>query len=166
MFLRVLLLLIIASACGDLSEQRANHEKIREGIKQQEIKRVTSDQILSAAYQKGAEVLTPLLKEPQKSSAHWEGSGKVQIDSVSEANHPYKVLWVPHHSINSSLYSDTQNQILDAYLYSFEQGQVLAENVQTLDDNTLWYTQPYIVNDSLQGIWGVTLNKRDLIMEL
>jgi hypothetical protein len=157
---------VLLGACGDFSEQRANHEKIREGIKQQEIKRVTSDQILAAAYKKGAAILEPLQAEPSMNSAYWEGPGKNRIDSVNQANQSYLVSWVPLQKINGSQYSETQRQILDAYLYSFEQGQALAENVQTLDENTFWYTKPYLLEENLQGFWAITLYKRDLIMEL
>lgn len=158
--------LLILSACGDLNEQRANHEKIREGIEQHEIKRITADQIMAAAYLKGNKVLTPFLDEPPKSPSYWQGVGSAHLDTLISLNELIEVNCISLDQIGEAEFADTQNQILDAYSYSFEQGQDLTENVQVLNDTIFWYTKPYVYQDSILGIWSVSLNKKDLIKEL
>jgi len=160
-----MVLLLVLSACGDLNEQRANHEKLREGIEQHEIKRITGDQIMAAAYLKGNTVLTPFLNEPIKPPSYWQGMGKEHIDTLI-VNKLIEVNCISLDQIGEAIFSDTQNQILDAYSYSFEQDQALTENVQVLNDTIFWYTKPYVYQDSVLGIWSVSLNKKDLIKEL
>lgn len=158
---------LLCNGCGDLSEQRSNLDKIKEGRQNQEIKRVTEDQILAAAYTRGAALVDLLEGQNSHPASYWAASeGKVKIDSVNRANPGQSIRFIALNNEDISNLNDLEKQFLEAYTYSYEQEEVLSNNVQLIDGDHVLYTAPYLFENRLEGFWSMVLTKRDIVLDM
>jgi hypothetical protein len=145
-FTPVYLALLVLMSCGDPGEQQANRQKLMEGLDDHKIKRITEDQILSAAYQEGEKLV-------------------IQLDSLNNAVHHQSIKLITFETPVSEL-SEHESALFEAYQYSAGQGQDLNQNVQVIDDQSLLYTHPLVRDNELLGMWSLLLDRKTLIRDL
>ncbi len=162
-FIFPLAVLFLSGGCGDLSEQKANHQKLREGLKRHEVIRATENDIITIAYQRGDSIVRYLNAVDHLDSALWSSTaGRRYIDSLNQV---YEQLAVSIITRQTRDVSELEQQLLEAYEYSFSQGQDLASNVQITDDQVL-YTAPVILQEQFHGMWSIWQSKSGIILEL
>ena len=158
------LLFLIILGCGNPGEQQANREKLIEGLDDHKIKRVTEDQIISAAYEQGNQIVDQLSVRAGDTLSQISIS-QSWLDSLSSAlNHQEIKLITPETPV--SALSEYESALFDAYQFSARQGQVLKPNVQTVGDQFLLYTYPLEREQQLLGMWSILLSRKTLIRKL
>ncbi|WKN45111.1 hypothetical protein [Tunicatimonas pelagia] len=176
----VLLLLVIISACGGTGEQRVDTTAVQEEMAQREPKRVTPEQVTEAAYQQGGsmaqQMLSLLTKQYQEEKLEIDFVAYLQNQSVHTFAGEATIHWIPVSTQASDL-PEKEQQILEAYRYSQEQQQELIGNVQRIGQDTLLYTHPVTLNDSLRvqlalpadtaqillGMWSIYISKKTIV---
>ena len=79
------LILPLVVSCGGLSDQQANSQKIKDGMKDHVITRVTQDQIINAAYEQGGQLLV-IVEQQSIDMGYWDSpAGKKALDSTNQA---------------------------------------------------------------------------------
>lgn len=172
-------LCLLLSACGDRNQSVIDRQVLNE-MEQREPKRVLPDQLVKAAYRQG-ETLTDELfssaldryaytpEDPLSASLYL---ARQSYDTVSA-----RVVWIDEHRDTATL-TPYEQQLWSAYRYSANLGEQLNDNVQRLDGDSLLYTRPVLLTDSiaarfpsssdtlgqLLGMWSVTLPKRDVVL--
>ncbi len=160
----VYLFLFVLTACGAQEEQEANRKKLIEGLKDQKVKRVTEEQVHTAAYQEGNQ-LVQLLESRTGNDLSWPETapGKSYMDSLNQATGHGGIAFL---SANSENMDEDQSALWEAYQYSAEQGQPVGENVQTASGDYLLYTYPVTQEGNLKGMWSLMLSRKSLIRNL
>ncbi|MDH3708565.1 MAG: hypothetical protein OER04_01690 [Cyclobacteriaceae bacterium] len=154
----------LLGGCGDLSEQKANHQKLREGLKRHEIIRATENDIVTMAYQRGDSIVRYLNTVDDLDSALWSSpAGRRYIDSLNQVHEQQVTMSIITRQTRGI--SELEQQLLEAYEYSFSQSQDLASNVQITDDQVL-YTAPVILQGQFHGMWSIWQSKSGIILEL
>ena len=148
--------------CGDLSEQRANQEKLKEGLKRHQVMRVTDDEIVAAAHTRGDSVLQQL---NALGANFYYGSteGTAVIDSLNSL-HPGQVISFIEASGDLGDLSSLELQLLEAYQYSAQQNQIPASNVQLMDDQWVLFTSPVMEAGQLIGMWSIRQSKKEIVL--
>mgnify|MGYP001062517370 CR=1 FL=1 len=178
-----LLLLAIISACGGTGEQRVDTTAVQEEMAQREPKRVTPEEITEAAYQQGGsmaqQMLSLLIKQYKEEKPETDFTTYVQSQSVHTFAGDATVHWIPVSTQTGNL-QEKEQQILEAYRYSQEQQQELIGNVQRIGQDTLLYTHPVTLNDSLRtalalptdtsetllGMWSIYIPKKAIVQDM
>lgn len=150
--------------CGDPSEQQATRQKLIEGLDDHKIKRITEDQILSAAYREG-EKLVIQLDSLSGNDPLQPSFDRSKFDSLNDAVHHQGIRLVTFETPVSEL-SQHESALLEAYRYSAEQGQSLNQNVQIIDDQSLLYTHPLVRDNEFLGMWSLLLSRKTLVRDL
>ena len=150
--------------CGDLSEQRANQEKLKEGLKRHQVMRVTDDQIVAAAHTRGDSVLQQL---NALGANFYYGSteGTAVIDSLNNL-HPAQVISFIEASGDYGDLSAMELQLLEAYQYSAQQNLIPASNVQLIDDQWVLFTSPVMEAGQLIAMWSIRQSKKEIVLGL
>ena len=173
----VLFLGLILAACGDRNTSVIDRQVLNE-MEQREPKRVMPNQLVEEAYRQGAELANRLLTASLDSRS---ANDSLPLASLL-AQQTYDTLsarvgWIDVSS-DSTRFSAYEQQLWDAYRYSAAQGDPLADNVQRLEGDSLLYTQPLVLADSLArrfpasadtvgqlvGMWSITLPKREVVL--
>jgi len=159
-----LVFLIFLASCGDPAEQQANREKLIEGLDDHKIKKVTEEQILSAAYQHGNRIID-LLDSLYGDSLYRASMSRLQLDSLNGVmNHQgFKLVTLATPLAELSEY---ELALFEAYQYSAQQGQTLNQNVQSIGDQYLLYTHPMVREKEFLGMWSFLLSRKTLIRNL
>lgn len=181
---RTVLLLLILSACGN-PNTTVMSEQVREEMRMREPKQVTPDQLVAATYQQGRALTQKLLDQ---AAARYQESADSETftdflskqsfdtDSLREDIHVRWVGW----QTDSTRLSAYEQQLWSAYRYSAQEGQPLEDNVQRMGEDSLLYTQPITLSDSLQqklsaqpntleallGMWSVTMAKKEVVLQI
>jgi hypothetical protein len=163
-FTPVYLALLVLMSCGDPGEQQANRQKLMEGLDDHKIKRITEDQILSAAYQEG-EKLVIQLDSLSGNDPLQPSFNRSQLDSLNNAVHHQSIKLITFETPVSEL-TEHESALFEAYQYSAGQGQYLNQNVQVIDDQSLLYTHPLVRDNELLGMWSLLLDRKTLIRDL
>ena len=181
---RTVLPLLIFSACGNPNTTVMN-EQVREEMRMREPKQVTPDQLVTATYQQGRTLTQELLNQAvmrYQQSADSEtftdflSKQSFDTDSLREDVHMRWVGW----QTDTTRLSTYEQQLWSAYRYSTQEGQPLEDNVQRVGGDSLLYTQPVILSDSLQrqllpqpdtleallGMWSVTMAKKEVVLDI
>lgn len=160
----VYLLLFVLAACGAKEEQQANREKLLEGLKDQKVKRVTEEQVHTAAYEEGNQLIQ-LFESRSENDLTWPDTapGKTYLDSLNQARGHGGISFL---SAGAESMDEDQSALWEAYQYSAEQGQPIGENVQTASDDYLLYTYPVTQEGELKGMWSLKLSRKELIRNL
>ena len=154
--------LLILWACGDPTEQQANREKLIEGLNDHRVKRVTEEQILSAAFAEGKRIMRQI-DSVSREAAFWNSAeGRHWLDSVNTFFEHGGIKLV----MTTGGLSPTEAALLEAYQYSTEQGESLSENVQGISEQYVLYTHPVVEQQEFRGMWSLLLSRRTLIREL
>ena len=174
----IILLYFLLSACGERNTSVIDQQVLDE-MDRMEPKRVMPEQLVNATYRRGARLTRQLL-----SLALYQQ----QSDSLSLARYlsqqsydtlSARVRWVDYQSDTLQL-KPYEQLIWSAYRYSTERAEPLADNVQRLNGDSLLYTQPVVLVDSLAdrwpassdtlgqllGMWSVTLPKKDVVLSV
>ena len=155
-------LLIMASACGDLSQQEANRQKVKEGLEANQVKRILPAQIMEGAYQLGDEIATAtqqsLTVHLQQSLADGDLAAAISYcnlnalpitDSLAE-QYQATIRRVSLQTRNpKNQPNELEGSLLDAYAYNQEQGLPLKDNVQELEDGNFLYNKPIVIQNAL-----------------
>ncbi len=153
----VLLLSLMLFACGDAGEQRVDTTAVQEEMAQREPKRVMPEDITEAAYRQGGsmaqQMISLVIKQYQEEKPAIEFTAYLQSQSVHTFAGDATVHWIPVSTQANDLPGKEQ-QILEAYRYSQQQRQELINNVQRIGEDTLLYTHPVTLNDSLRTALG------------
>ncbi|MES2730807.1 MAG: DUF3365 domain-containing protein [Bacteroidota bacterium] len=158
----VAMLLIGTCSCGNLREKSVDTKAMADEVKNREIKHITQAQLDETANEWGnhvaqtaqkdlAEVLTAALaKYPlEEAAAFCRVKSLYKADSLSQS---YKAL-LNRSSLRElnkpTKLTETERQVLDAYLYNAENKLPQRPNVQRLEDKYLLYTTPIVLDNPL-----------------
>lgn len=174
----MVILWLVLSACGDRNTSVINQQVLEE-MEQRELKRVLPNQLVEAAYRQGKGLADQLLASAQSkyntdSLTIGQYLARQSYDSLAE-----RVVWIDRRSDTTRL-TTYEQQLWSAYRYSSERGEPLVNNVQRLRGDSLLYTQPVMLTDSLAtlsasspdtvgqllGMWSITLPKREVILAI
>lgn len=128
MKLRLLILILFISGCGGTvsDEQR---KKMRDRMKEDEIKRVTGGELMAAAFEYGRSIDSIIEKRDPSMS------NKKLIDSLESAFN----VRISSIKPGDSLLLAMESQLIEAYTSSQVQG---ADNIQKMGSDSLLYTKP------------------------
>ena len=150
----------LLSGCGNQEALETNRKKLMDGLEDHKIKQVTEEQIHATAYTEGQRIVNQL---NQQTTAYWSSdNGREQLDSINKALDHIGIEFLMESSPNS-LISGDERALLEAYVYSHEQGQNLHDNVQGTEGDVLLYTYPVISEGSFAGMWSVQLSRKTLV---
>ena len=125
----------------------ADLTKYREEKKKRELKKISQGDLMNLANKKANNVVKLL-------------SLDANIDSLAIANK----LVIKKILLGDSSDILKENIIMDAYAYNVENIKLLKDNEQLIDDVYL-YNRPIISEDSLLGLWSISINLYDLAKE-
>lgn len=157
--------LLFIFSCGDLSEKQANRQMIKDGIKDHQLKRVTEDQIITAAYDQG-NIIVKQLEQLSKELSYWQTSeGLSVMDSITMAtgHDGFRLIFV--NELSHTLRNE-ETALIEAYEYSSDNGQPVHQNVQNIDGQSLLFTSPLSKDDKFLGMWSLYLSRKTLIRNL
>lgn len=162
----VYVIILILAGCWAPTEQQANRQKLMEGLKDQKVKRVTEEQIHTAAYQEGNRIIQSL-KTKYRGDFSWPEStpGKEFTDSLNAALNHGGIRFFSLTTAQNELDTD-QAALWEAYQYSTEQGQPIGENVQNSTEDYLLYTYPEVDQEKFAGMWSIMLSRKTLVRNL
>ena len=156
-----IVVLVMLMACGgSLSDEQ--RKKMREGMEQQKIVRMTDSEVMTAAIDKGREVYALLEKIEFDST---------RIDSIAAGNH-VRISWVVPGKANAQA---IEQQLIEAYVMGLATGS-LQDNIQKLhktndpnDYDSILYSKPVVTPmpdgvENLKGIWNVYLSRKDIVL--
>lgn len=157
-----LVVAMLLSGCGGkLSDEQ--RKKMKEGMEQQKIVKLSDADITTAAMNRGREVFEQL------EQVHFDSS---KVDSVAAA-YQVRIKWlVPGKVTGASL----EQQLIDAYITGMATGS-LQENIQKIhapgDPETydsLVYSKPVVSPmpdgvENLEGIWNIYLSRKQIVLE-
>lgn len=156
-------MIILLSSCDITTTNKINTQKIKEGLKDREIKRVTESTLFDIAKEKGREVADlsqSILSDQLMKSIQSQGvsqslefcnlSASTMLDSIMDAyNVEIKRTSLKTRNIHNEA-NGIEKQILEAYAYSLGQGEKVGDNIQSVEEgNYLLYTKPIIINNGL-----------------
>ena len=165
----------IASACGNADTSVIDRQVLEE-MDRMEPRRVTRDQLVRTAYRQGRSLSDTLLATALARYAA-DTTFIAYLAQRSYDTAGIKIDWVSQYSDTLRL-SGYEQQLWGAYRYSAERGDPLADNVQRLAGDSLLYTRPLVLTDSLRrqlsastdtlgqllGMWSITLPKREVVL--
>lgn len=153
--------MLILTACGgSLSEEQ--RKKMREGMEQQKIVKLSDSEITVAAMEKGQQVYAALEK------LHFDPA---KVDSIAAQNH-VTIRWVVPGASTAKL---VEQQLIEAYIMGMATGS-LQENIQKLHKandpeayDSLVYSKPVVTPrpdgvENLEGVWNIYLSKKEVIL--
>lgn len=155
-------LFILMSCGGTLSDEQ--RKKLKEGMEQQKIVRVTDSEIMSATLDKAHQVYSSLERT---------GFNPAKIDSL-EDEYRVNIKWVIPGSENAL---DIEKELIEAYILGITEG-AKQENLQKLwttqqkdDYDSLLYTRPKITrfadgSEQLDGLWNISLSRKEIVLEI
>ena len=159
------LILPLVVSCGGLSDQQANSQKIKDGMKDHVITRVTQDQIINAAYEQGGQLLV-IVEQQSIDMGYWDSpAGKKALDSTNQAMGHMGIRLISSKETTLDLLPE-ESALYEAYEYSLTNSQPVSENVQSTDGDFLLFTAPAAVDGSFAGMWSFRLAKKTLIRNL
>jgi hypothetical protein len=168
---------LVLTACGDRNTSVIDQRVLNE-MEQREPKRVMPNQLVEEAYRQGEALANRLLATSlERRSADDSLSLAALLAQRSYDTLSVRVEWIDFQS-DSTRFTTYEQQLWDAYRYSAAQGDPLADNVQRLAGDSLLYTQPVTLADSLArrfpassdtvdqliGMWSITLPKREVVL--
>lgn len=169
-------------ACGG-GNQQVETSAVREEMAQREPKRVMPDEIVEAAYLKGeplAQKMSAMLVEQyQQEAGNTNFVAYLQDQSVHTFSEDAMVHWIPV-SMQADELSEKEQQLLEAYRYSEQQREELVGNVQRIGEDTLLYTHPVTLTDSMRnqltlpadtqetllGMWSIYIPKKSIVQDM
>lgn len=122
----LLLVLFLFSCGGNLSEEQ--RKRLKDGMKQQEIRKLSDAQITEAAFALGRQIADELGNRV---------SNRVFVDSLASA---YQVQIIKLQT-NDSLALAVERRIIEAYTSGGDPN-TLTDNIQKVGSDTLVYTKP------------------------
>ena len=171
------LVLVVASACGNADTSVIDRQVLEE-MDRMEPRRVTRDQLVRTAYQQGRNLSDTLLAAAlAQYSADTTFAAYLAEQSYDTAG--IRVSWISQYRDTLRL-STYEQQLWSAYRYSAERGDPITDNVQRLAGDSLLYTRPLVLTDSMQrqlptssdtvgqllGMWSITLPKREVVLAI
>jgi hypothetical protein len=157
----VFLSVLILTACGgSLTEEQ--RKKLREGMEQQKIQKLSDAQITAFALEQGRVIFQDL------AAAKF---AKEKVDSIAAAHHATIRWTVPGGKHARAL----EQQLIDAYVYGLVSGS-LEENIQKVynretpaDYDSLLYSKPIVTPmpdgvENLEGVWNIYMSRREVIL--
>ena len=170
------ILLVVTSACGNADTSVIDRQVLEE-MDRMEPRRVTPDQLVRTAYQQGRRLTDTLLVQV---ISRYSADTATLVDYLAQRVYDTtsaRINWISRYSDTLRL-SAYERQLWSAYRYSAERGDPIVDNVQRLAGDSLLYTRPLVLTDSLQqrlptaadtlgqllGMWSVTLPKREVVL--
>jgi hypothetical protein len=151
----------VLMACGgSLSEEQ--RKKLREGMEQQKIVKLSDAEITALALDKGRNIFDAL--ENIKFN-------KSKVDSIADAN-KVKIRWIAPGAKNAKV---LEQQLIEAYISELVNG-TLQENIQKIyntetppDYDSLLYSKPVVTPmpdgvENLEGVWNIYLSRKEVIL--
>jgi len=179
----ILSTLFIASACGGTGEQQVDTVAVQEEMAQREPKRVMPEEIVEGAYLKGEplaqKMFAALVEQYREEESDTDFVTYLQNQSVHTFSEDAVVHWIPVSTLMDNM-REKERQIMKAYRYSQQQREELIGNVQRIGEDTLLYTHPVTLNDSLQnmlsvsgdttetflGMWSIYIPKKAIVQDM
>ncbi len=140
----IVLLVLSASCRRKLSEEQ--RREMQEARKEQEITRITDQEIVQEALEKGR-----LFRELLENGKPTDSLGSRYEAEVSVYRSPDEM-------------TDLERELWEAYQAGWENGATLDDNVQRDYPDHLYYTYPLIQMDSLTGMVSIKLSRKQLIL--
>ena len=138
--------IIIVFSCNQQGMSDEHRQKIKEETADRKIKRITDADILNAAKVRAEKLYKSIDTNKYNSSTSNE-----------------QIKWV---SMKDTLANVYEKNMQEAYQYSLDQGLELYDNIEEVENAVIVYTKPEIIDDSLQGFWIISLDKKEVIRAL
>jgi len=146
--MRILCLLlgtiIITSCGGELSKEK--RKAFQKEMKAREIRRVAEEDIVAEAFKMGK----ALFKEFSENK-----------DSLQKVVNAKIYLLQP----DTSIKNEKEQELMEAYSYSAEQGNSMDANVQR-DGEEMIYSVPKVKDGVLEGVYFIRIPRKQLVLEL
>jgi len=148
----IILVVVLTSCGGSLTDEQ--RKKMREGIEQQAVVKVTDAELTEAAFAKGRAVLEGLTSSDK-------------ADSLATAA-GVKIHWLQAGASNSL---EVEQQLMDAYINSVITGTAMRDNIQKIGTDSMLYTSVVVLTrpDSsveIKGTWNIWMSKKQLILSM
>ncbi len=185
------LFIVIFSACNEnsvdtkgISEELQNRKKVR----------ITESEIFDLANKTGEEAVRKINESSKRQSEALVKDKKTEeavlacsyasitnLDSLANAIDVFKINRIDTNFKSKILLSEIETQLLDAYKYNRENKLDMKPNLQAINDTLFVYMSPIMASaecmtlsahtkeklpSDFQGIWGIYLNKRDIILAI
>jgi hypothetical protein len=150
----------VLTACGRLSDEE--RKKLRDGMEQNKIVRVTDEEIVSTALDEGRAIFA-ILKSNQ--------FRKEVIDSLSNKR-SVRIHWTQPGDKNAEA---IEQQLIEAYITSIVTGD-LQDNIQKLykenepsDYDSIVYSKPIVTPmadgvENLEGVWNIYIARENIVI--
>ncbi len=150
----VIACLFLVACGGTLSDEQ--RRKMREEMERHEIRRVTETQITEAAFAAGRALMDTVDRVAADSA---------QLDSMIRRKNGALHFLVPGKEDAMVI----EQQLIEAYLNA-ETGD-RRDNVQIIKNaegatDSILYTRPVVISDSLRGVWNLWLSRKQLILSM
>ena len=159
----VFMVMVLAMGCGgSLSDEQ--RRKLREGMDQQQIMKLSDSEITTASLELGRDIYANLEEV---------GFDASKTDSIAAV---FRVK-LHHLKPGSPDALEVENQVIEAYVLGAETG-ATQDNIQKIrklssddDYDSLLYSRPVITQQAdgsllVDGVWNIYLAKRDVILHM
>jgi len=153
---------ILVTACGRLSDEE--RKKLRDGMAENKIVKVTDEEIVTTALDKGRAIYALLEKKKFQTKA---------VDSIA-ANESVRIHWTRPGDKNAEA---IEQQLIDAYITSIITGN-LQDNIQKLylqnnpaNYDSIVYSKPVVTPmpdgvENLEGVWNIYISKKSVVIAI
>jgi len=174
------LLFFVVTACTDLQEHnRQNMQKVAEEMKMREFKKVSETDMMIWVNEEGKKITqslqTRLKKDLQTMEKTETSPSQILkqyhspiIDSLAKS-YPVEIKQVSFEFLPKEKLHETEQAILEAYLYSLEKKEKLVENYQKMHNETpskFLFTSPMQINNRYVGMWSLVFSKSSVIKNM
>jgi hypothetical protein len=156
----ILSAIIVLAGCGRLSDEE--RKKLRDGMEENKIVKVTDEEIVSTALDEGRAVFAILQKSKFKQEV---------IDSLS-SNAGVRIHWTRPGDKNAEA---IEQQLIEAYITGIVTGN-LQDNIQKLykqndpmNYDSIVYSKPIVTPmpdgvENLDGVWNIYLSRKSVVI--
>ena len=152
-------LVLVSLLCGckeKMSEESL--EAAREGLRQREIKQLGEAEIFAAGLEKARMITDSLL------DLHTFPPDPELIASV-DTTFNVTTLVIPVSEVGTA--SETEQMLMEAYLYNYEKGLPLQDNIDKASEDSLIYTVPKVTENGdttyFAGMVAIKMGTRDIV---
>ena len=167
----ILCFCLILAACDPGSQRRLDRETMEREMRHREPRRIKEAEIIDAALAQGQEIARLLrataVVDTSSAAACCPTLPQPTLDSLNnyyQAPIACFALQAPNPAADT-----LEQQLLDAYRYSLEQGQPLQDNIQAQGHEYIVYTTPITNGDNTKqacAIWRIRLNRKQVVLSM
>lgn len=152
--------MLAGCACETLKDKGYDTKAIAQAVKNRnKLKHIKEEQLISWMLDKGK------LMSVQLQKAYLKQQGRLQKvqDSLTKtyAVEIKQVFWK-----DSTQLTGKPKEVFQAYLYAQAQDQPLQENVQVLSHENFLFSQPFQVDNQVEGVWLIYFSRKEAVLRI